>query len=439
MPVCPDNHALDQNFLVNFITNLLPAEKENLDASFKECDFTRRRKLPLPITIALLINMVRPGERVGYQNVIDRFFSETELAHNSPCFQPPDKSAFIKARRKLPTEALMDIFERAVRQASVMAGKIESTSWRGFRVVAIDGTTKNLPYSEDLVAQYGTPFGAHYPQLLTGALYDVLAKIPLNLMWGAHTSSERNMALELIKDLGEGDLLLLDRGFPSFELFAALLARGIDFMIRLPDNGLFKTISDYFAAGHRDGIITLEPPEPWVRECKKNGKPHPKAIILRAIKIKLAAGKSGVFVTTLRDKKQYPASELRELYHLRWEEEEFFKLIKELLEGENFRGKSVQFIDQEILAIYLYIVLVRIMMMEAAAKFSLDIKEIAQKPAFLAVARFLDNMLLAATDEECLKWYQRCLAEISWRKYKKRPNRSYPRKSQSSFGKWGRR
>lgn len=269
MPTCPKNHALDQNFLINFIINLLPAEKEKLDASFKDPDFTRQRKLPLSITLALLINMVRPGKRVGYQNVIDRFFSEAEPARNSQYFQPPDKSAFIKSRRKLPTEALMEIFERAVHQAFAMAEKIASTTWRGFRVMAIDGTKKNLPHSEELVAEYGTPFGAHYPQLLTGVLYDVLAKIPRNLMWGSYASSERDMALELIKDLGEGDLLLLDRGFPSFELFADLLARGIHFMARLQHNGLFKKISEYLATGHRDGIVTLEPPAHWVRECKK--------------------------------------------------------------------------------------------------------------------------------------------------------------------------
>lgn len=269
MPTCPKNHALDQNFLINFIVNLLPAEKEKLDASFKDPDFTRQRKLPLSITLALLINMVRPGKRVGYQNVIDRFFSEAEPARNSQYFQPPDKSAFIKSRRKLPTEALMEIFERAVHQAFAMAEKIASTTWRGFRVMAIDGTKKNLPHSEELVAEYGTPFGAHYPQLLTGVLYDVLAKIPRNLMWGSYASSERDMALELIKDLGEGDLLLLDRGFPSFELFADLLARGINFMARLQHNGLFKKISEYLATGHRDGIVTLEPPAHWVRECKK--------------------------------------------------------------------------------------------------------------------------------------------------------------------------
>jgi IS4 transposase len=72
--------------------------------------------------------------------------------------------------------------------------------------------------------------------------------------------------------------------------------------------------------------------------------------------------------STLTGKTAYPVGTLREFYHLRWEVEEIYELVKELLEAENFRRKSRQFIDQEVMAMYLYCLLVRIMMMEAAVK-----------------------------------------------------------------------
>lgn len=157
------------------------------------------------------------------------------------------------------------------------------------------------------------------------------------------------------------------------------------------------------------------------------------------IKAKLSHGVTGVFVTTLRDKKKYLLRELRELYNRRWEEEEFFKLIKEELEAENFRGQNCMFIDQEMIAMHLYVVLVRLMILQAADCYSMEPDSIAQKPAFLAVARFMDRILISNSIELCATWYYRCLKEISWRQYKKRPGRSYPRKSKSSYGKWGRR
>ena len=385
----------------------------------------------------MILNMVRPGSRVGYQKVIDRFFSETGLAHKSETFIPPDKSAFIRARHKLPLDAITSLYERAVDKSQELAAPLAHVRWKGFRVLAIDGTKKNLPFSKELAEVYGIPYGAHYPQMLSCALYDVLAKTPLNFMWGPYDTSERTMAVELIKDLGPNDLLLLDRGYPGFELFEKMIAQGIDFLVRLPENGLFGSIQKFLAQGRRDGIVTIEPSAEIVRQRLKEGEPPPCPITLRVLKMRLPGKGSGVFVTTLTDRKRYSLSELRELYHLRWEEEEFFKLIKELLEAENFRGKNCHFIDQEIVAIYLYCLLVRIMIMEAANEYLIPVDEVEQKSAFLAVSRFVDKIWTSETIDECEENYRRCIREISWRRYIKRPHRSYPRKSKSSFGKWG--
>ena len=346
---------------------------------------------------------------------------------------------FCEHEKKVPFDVFSGLFKKAVEKATSLASSYAGAKWKGFRLVAIDGTKKNLPQSKELAQEFGVPHGAHYPQLLSCALFDVLLKIPLNLMWGAHDVSERTMALELIKDLGPGDLLLLDRGYPGFELFEKLLSQGADFLVRLPGNGLFKPVAEFLAQGHRDGKVTLNPPQELVRQRLKNGEPAPVPIRLRVVRMRTKGSKTALFITTLTDKTAYPVSTLRELYHLRWEEEEFYKLIKELLEAENFRGKSRQFIDQEVMAIYLYCLLVRIMMMEAAVKHDIPLSRICQQAAFLAVTRFMDKLLLCQTLEDCQHWLELCLAEISWQRYKKRMGRSFPRISKRSYGKWGRR
>ncbi|MBW2135869.1 MAG: hypothetical protein JRG72_11705, partial [Deltaproteobacteria bacterium] len=54
---------------------------------------------------ALIINLVRSGERRGYQKVIDGCFAETGLAFADPeGVKPPDKAAFNRARKKIPVE-----------------------------------------------------------------------------------------------------------------------------------------------------------------------------------------------------------------------------------------------------------------------------------------------------------------------------------------------
>jgi len=435
-PVDTDGQKFVKSSL-DFISSFLPQHRNDIDAAFEENVFSRERKLSLPITIALIINMVRPGMRFGYQEVINRFYSDTGLAHDKGIV-PPDKAAFFRARKKLPFDVLSDLFQKAVNQAGDLASTLGGSTWKGHRVLAIDGTKKNMPYSEQLAESYCVPHGAHYPQMLSCALYDVLAKIPVNVMWGAYDTSERAVALELIKELGAGDLLLLDRGYPGFELFEKMLGQGIDFLVRLPDNGLFKAIKEFLAKGHRDGRVTLQPPEELVRQRLNRGETAPIPLQLRVVKVRTPGHKTALFVTSLADRATYPLRSLRELYHLRWEEEEFYKLIKELLEAENFRGKSCSFIDQEVMAIYLYCLLVRIMIMDAALQHGIPVTEISQQAAFLAVTRFVDKIWTSPTVEDCQRWLSQCLLEISWQRYKKRANRSFPRQSKRSYGKWGR-
>lgn len=217
--------------------------------------------------------------------------------------------------------------------------------------------------------------------------------------------------------------------------------RDFEFLVRLPKTGMFGEVGAFLSQGHRDGLVTIHPPAELVREKQAAGEPIPKPLTLRVVKIasRKKGAEAGVFITTLLDKKEFSIPVLRDLYHLRWEEEEYYKLVKGLLEAENFRGKSCLLIDQEVIAMYLYCLLVRIMMLECAEQHDIPPNRIAQQHAFLAVTRYLDRILVAKTIDECAQLLSLCIDEISWRLYKKRPNRSYPRRSKTSYGKWGRK
>ena len=51
----------------------------------------------------------------------------------------------------------------------------------------------------------------------------------------------------------------------------------------------------------------------------------------------------------LMDEKALPASEFKELYHLRWGAEENYKRLKQWVEIENFSGKYALLVKQEFL------------------------------------------------------------------------------------------
>lgn len=434
MPTLAENDHSANFFLPEFLQRFLP-DKESLDSLLDTRDFSRDRRLNLEITLALLLNMVRPGERVGYQKVVDRFFSDTGLAFpDQEVVKPPDKAAFHRARKKIPVKVCQIMFAEAVEYAQSLARQQDKLTWNGFRVYAIDGTKKNLPSSDELLDYFDAPSHAHFPQMITGVLFDVLAKLPVNYMRAPFNTPEREMALELIQELGPGDLLVLDRGYPGYEMFHAIVNQGVDFLIRLPKAGLFKQAQEFLARGKRDGKITLHPPKALV---KANPKADFQPLTLRIVVVTLPGSKeAAVFITTLLERPKYPPRTLRNLYHCRWQEEEFFKTIKEHFRAEDFRGKSVQFIDQELLSTYLYYILTRIMMLETAQQHTQPVENLETKAALIAVARYLDRLFMAETLEQCQDLCRRCLAEISWRTYRPRPGRKFPRRSKSRHGKW---
>jgi hypothetical protein len=434
VPLQAENDVSADLFLPEFIHRFLP-DRKSIESLRDSRFFSRVRRLSLEITLALMLNLVRPGERVGYQKVIDRFFSETGLAFShDQVVKPPDKAAFHRARQKIPVKVFQILFAEAVAYAHSLARQQDKLTWNGFRVYAIDGTKKNLPASDELSDFFEAPHHAHFPQMITGVLFDVLAKLPLNYMRAPFNTPERDMALELLQELGPGDLLLLDRGYPGYQMFHAVITQGADFLVRLPKDGLFLEARDFLARGKRDGKITIFPPKKLLKEHPNETYPP---LTLRMVVVSLpGTAPDAVFLTTLLDSKKYPRRALKNLYHYRWSEEEFFKTIKEHLRAEEFRGKSVQFIDQELLSTYLYYILTRILMLETARQHDLPAATLETKAALVAVARYLDRLWIAETLDECRDLLRHCLAEISWRRYRPRPGRKFPRISKSRYGKW---
>ena len=75
-------------------------------------------------------------------------------------------------------------------------------------------------------------------------------------------------------------------------------------------------------------------------------------------------------------------------------------------------------------------------MLEAARQHDLPVANLATKAALVAVAGYLDRLWIAETRDQCPELLGRGLAEISWRTYRPRPGRKFPRTSKSRHRKW---
>jgi hypothetical protein len=163
-----ENHGSANFFLPEFSHQFLP-DRNSLESNLDARYFTRDRRLTLEVTLALLLNMGQPGERLGCQKVIDRFFSDTGLAFaQAEVSKPPDKAAFNRARKKIPPVVCQILFAKASEYAQSLAREHAKLTWNGFRVYAIDATKKNLPRSDELLDFFEAPSHGYSPQMITG-------------------------------------------------------------------------------------------------------------------------------------------------------------------------------------------------------------------------------------------------------------------------------
>lgn len=153
-------------------------------------------------------------------------------------------------------------------------------------------------------------------------------------------------ALGHLQQTRPGDLLLFDRGYPSYLFLANLmLLPGRHFVIRC-SKGSFAAARELFEQDIvTSRVVTINPPHAKQKEIKALNLPE--EITVRFVSVRLNTGELEVLVTSLLDEKEYPIEDFKEIYNLRWGVESFYGVIKERLELENFSGKTVLSVKQD--------------------------------------------------------------------------------------------
>jgi hypothetical protein len=223
-------------------------------------------------------------------------------------------------------------------------------SFRGLRLLAIDGSTAVLPNHPSIREEFGTTnFGpyADSPRSVarTSVLYDVLNLTVLDARLGRYDKSEREMAQEHFDLAQPGkDLLVFDRGYPSLGLMFEMQSRGIDYLIRMREDWWLE-VRKMVADGVKEKEVTFTLPanERWL--LKKYNRTDNK-IKCRLICVELENGGTEVLCTSITNKEILPYDCFAELYHFRWNIEEGYKLFKCRLQLEAFSGKTALAIKQ---------------------------------------------------------------------------------------------
>lgn len=281
------------------------------------------------------------------QRELDSFFKKITSSEFS--IREATKGAFSQARAKLNVWAFIRLNQVAVDSFYNGAGYYQ---WCEMRLLAVDGTRLMLPNHPSVKAEFGEcSFGpkADSPRSMAigSMLYDVLNQVTLDAQLAPYKKSSEKVLLEShMEKLTSKDLLLLDRGYPSIVLFYQLMARGVEFCVRMKGSW-WNEVRAFRESDEKEKIVTFSLP----KKDKKKLEDYPewidKNIKCRLIEVELDTGEIEILCTSLIDTEKYPHEIFKELYHYRWNEEEAYKLLKNRIELEDFSGKTAKAVKQD--------------------------------------------------------------------------------------------
>lgn len=310
--------------------------------------FTRVRQLPF----ALVVTLVLRKSMKSLQNVVNEAMTWLDV-------EPVTGSAFSQARYKLKHSAFIELNTTAI--VDTVYGDGDYRTFRGFRILAVDGSKILLPDSADVRRDFGTiaysngPEGGvrgERPYALASVLYDVLNRVGVDAVPGKADAYEVDLAVGHLAHTRPGDLLVMDRNSPSYRMLAELTRHQRHFAIRCSAASFAPARRMLAGEGPDSQITTLVPCTGQAREIRERGLP--RALTVRFVRVRLSTGEWEVLVTSLLDAARYPTAEFLELYGLRWGVETFYGLLKTRLGLENFTGIGAEAVRQDFhAAVYL--------------------------------------------------------------------------------------
>jgi len=201
-------------------------------------------------------------------------------------------------------------------------------------------------------------FGAHNGERGLGAisvelccLFGLVSRAPLRFVYGKASTSEHKLIRKLIESLRKNDLLLLDAGFYYCATLLRILARKAHFLIPA-------------TANMRPKVLRCLGPGDYL--CCITDSHNGATLQVRVVFVYRNGFRRRRLVTSLLDPSLYPASELAELYHMRWDIETFYRDFKHSLRATSWHCHTPMTFHQELLVHMITLCLIRCAMLQAS-------------------------------------------------------------------------
>jgi len=358
--------------------------RDLVDEVLAETGRREKRSRLLPAHVVVYFVMAMAVFRDGYEEVMRRLVGGLQFMRAwQKDWQVPTTGAISQARERLGEAPLKALFEKVAEPLAVPG---TPGAWLGSRrLMAIDGVKLDIPDTPANVEGFGRPAGATrrpFPQIQVIGLAECGTHAVIAAEIGTVSVGEREIAGKLAPALGPGMLVIADRGFFSFQLWAEFMATGADLLFRvasgvrlprgeeLPDGSYLSEISSRLVRGSHYRIPLSAAGDP------RRATHIPVRVVEYTVTGNAGVRESEAFrvLTTIMDPDEVTASEIAAAYHERWEYEIALKEIEtQMLEpGSGLRSKSPELVRQELWGLLLAHYAIRSVMAEAAASAGID-------------------------------------------------------------------
>jgi hypothetical protein len=262
------------------------------------------------------------------------------------------KMAFNQTYKKTSPEVFKDLSQTLIKELNIHNNKTDLKTWEGFRLLAIDASFINLPQTEKLMSYFGNKKsykdrGRGIIKAKCSVLYDLENKYAVIAELEPVTKSGFAIALSLLEHCKQGDLILCERSYPSYDFINHHVMNNLDFVIRTKLS-FRKIILDFKKSKKDSQIVTMNSD----RHQKLSGTAADitKPIKVRLIRRETSDGKVEILMTSLLDFKKYPNQVFQSLYTKRWSAESFYEELNNKWKIDCFSGYNRQSILQDFYA-----------------------------------------------------------------------------------------
>ncbi len=385
----------------------------------------RERKLNLLITVLLVI-MINIYTSDSMADVLEQMAQGLRYIWPDPDYVLPKASAITYRRYQVGARPMVALFQRVCQPLATP--ETPGAFLFSLRLMAMDGTTEDVPDTRANVAAFGRHQGdrgpSAFPQVQGVYLVECGTHAVVDAgFWPYHTS-ERVGGFRLLRSVTPGMLVMWDRGFHDYEMFVQTRQRGAHVLSRLPAHVKPKVVQRL-----ADGSY-LAYLRPSAYQRRKQGE----RLLVRVIEYTLTDpnlpgyGEVHRLVTTLLDPRAYPILDLVCAYHERWKVEITIDEIdthQRLLPGP-LRSLRPVGIIQELYGLLIAHYIIRALMHEAAQQTNLSPHRLSFVGAIKVLQKAVPEFQMTAP-EQLLALYQRLLRDIARKRLPLRRLRSNPR------------